>query len=89
MNASIPYQAFELVKNKVRKNYLVFFPQADATSNMSIKNLLRERGHGLEALYLAGNKSVGTPSLAAVQVRRNNSWWNNVITIDWVIVIYK
>ena len=41
--------------------------QTDATSNMSIKNLLHERGHGLEALYLAGNKSVGTPSLAAVQ----------------------
>ena len=35
---------------------------------MSIKNLLRERGRQLEALYLAGNKSIGTPSLIAVQV---------------------
>ena len=70
MNASIPYQASELVKNQVGKNYLVFFPQTDATSNMSIKNLLHEQGHGLEALYLAGNKPVGTPSLVAVQVRK-------------------
>jgi len=73
MNASIPYQTSELIKDRVSRNSLVFFPQTDATSNMSIKNLLHERGHGLETLYLAGNKSVGTPSLFAVQVHGNNS----------------
>ncbi|CAB3995926.1 F-box LRR-repeat 6-like [Paramuricea clavata] len=43
------------------------YVQTDVTSNMSIKNLLHERGCQLEALYLAGNKSIGTPSLIAVQ----------------------
>ncbi|XP_028410912.1 F-box/LRR-repeat protein 6-like isoform X2 [Dendronephthya gigantea] len=41
--------------------------QANGTANMSVKNLLNECGQQLEELYLAGNKSVGTPSLLFIQ----------------------
>lgn len=41
--------------------------KTDATSNSSIKLLLQHRGSQLKALYLAGNKSVGSPTLTAIQ----------------------
>lgn len=49
-------------------NFKLVVFQTDGTANMSVKNLLNERGHQLEEVYLAGNKSVGTPSLLFIQV---------------------
>lgn len=46
--------------------------KTDATSNISVKNVLQNLGSQLNALYLAGNKSVGLPTLTAIQTLCGN-----------------